>query len=278
MQSLNHVILSVDEKAAYKNGSFYIRADLGMAYDNVIQYGKVVACPKDLDIKEGDVVHFHHLLIDDKLSNIEQEEFNWDFKQVFGKAYVCPRKRYDHTFENRLIAKEVDGELHPLFSKTYVEEIIDEPETFLIVPESAKKPQKSLAKVIRSNVGLSGTIIIKTDSAYPLKEGDKKGFVDEENVLGVYQDGKPTPKDGITFIKALDEGGYEKIGGIYLKKKYDTISKKLGYGEVIDTTHEDLSNGDRVLFKKGGTWNRVEINEMEPFWAIKNELIEGIVL
>ena len=268
MIPLNNVILSVNERAAYQTDSgIFLRADLGMAYDNIIQHGVVHATPKNNGLDVGDKVWFHHLLRDDDMSNVKQKEYNWDIDGVDNKAYVCPKELNGVGWHNRLLAKEKDGKLTALFGNTVAEYLLKEKSSELEVMD---REEKHLFNVIDSDAGFSGKIIIRQDTDYPIEvNGKETAFIRPEHIVGTYNGDSPQPKEGFTFIEPIDEGGWSHNGIIWVAHKR-TIPK--GVGRVISTTSKHLKEGDEVYYLKIG-FSRIKLENEEAFYAMSNSKI-----
>lgn len=264
MIPINHVILSVDERAAYRTESgLFIRADLGGDFDNITQWGTVFAAPEKSGVKKGEKVWFHHLL-KDTTEKLSEQEFNWDLKQVEGKTYIIPKDKDYYCWGNMLIAKEgEDGRLEPIGDWIVCEK---QYEKSISEFDVLKRESPNLTKEVYSDK----VLINKEDSDYPIEiHGKEYRFYKPHHIVGEYKDGECVPKEGITFIRPKDEGDFVKKGLIWVKEKH-TLPR--GFGEVISSTHPDLNNGDEVIYQKIA-WSRIKINGHEDFYAIQNDTI-----
>ena len=95
MKAVNNIILSVDEKAAYRRDSgLYITAEAGSAFDHITQSGTIVAAPHESGLDIGDVVYFKHMAKDDLVGKKEKDvaKFNWDLEEVPNITYTIAKE------------------------------------------------------------------------------------------------------------------------------------------------------------------------------------------
>lgn len=264
MRPISHVIFEVDEEAAFRTeGGLYKPANLGMVQDHMTEWGVVLAAPPESELEKGDKIWFSYILKDTK-EVLSEKTYNWDFKELSSKkVYVCPKRLYDITWRLGIIAKEKDGKYIPMYDRTVGEKVVKEKSRF----EITETIEHNLVKELYTD----RILIKKKDHDYPINVKDNLTleFIENENILGEMIDGVPVPKEGVTFLRPQDEGEYKKKGLIFVLEKDSSIK---GHGVVIDTTHKELKKGDDVIYEKS-KYSRVEINGIDPFYAVSNDKI-----
>jgi hypothetical protein len=278
MKAVNNIILSVDEKAAYRRDSgLYITAEAGSAFDHITQSGTIVAAPHESGLDIGDVVYFKHMAKDDLVGKKEKDvaKFNWDLEEVPNITYTIAKEAENDAmgWSDWILCTDEDGELY-----AYGDQSICIATKQRMNPLDFKeRDEPNIVEVIESVTYEKGQKLLKKkDMDYPLEiKGDKLEFVRDKFVIGLPNDDDffdPVP--GITFVHPHDEdGGYVIKHGIWLPKDGTIIT---GSGYIIGTTHPDLDGNEEVIFEKNGA-DKVFVNGKE-FYAVNNSKIVASII
>ena len=192
--TINKALVKVDLKQKGQHGLIIQMKEFnpdGKEANNVLC--EVIDCNSEdyPYIKSGDTILVHH--------NFFAKESGFLISKDFDKmeaVYVIPVKRSE--FPSNIYAKIVDGEAEPICDNILVERIEIEVNTFLIVPDSAKKYYQDRVRVVKSNPEVHGVkkgdvIMINkyADAELVYNWGNKEHRVFKlwrEDIIGIFKE------------------------------------------------------------------------------------------
>lgn len=262
MKPLHHLILSVNESAAYETKSgLYKAANFGSAYDNSVQYGVVMFTPPNCPYQKGDVVYFMHFAIDKhEIDKYRPMHRNIYVDGIEHLTYVIERGSWDERvgWEYWILGYERDGKWH---------------ETRWKRCEGVQKPESrnGIALVHRDNIEPNllkhgdTMYVIKKDTDYPL-EIDGVKYVFAHDICGEWKDGVIDVYDGWTIVESLEDvKGFVEKGSISVYASRAAINAT---GRVLRSKEFEIGG----VYKYTRTSNeRIEIGGEVVGCAVKDE-------
>lgn len=262
----------------------YLAAQYGGVADNAVQRGVVSFAPKESGLKEGDMIYFHHLLIDEiDINSQKLRHRNYHIGGVDNIAYICEKGNEEERtgWNYWIFAYKRNGKLKPYGDYVMCKstEVVSQRENETIKWEGIEVPiisknkevlvtEPNIVEVISGKGYKKGERIVKKkDGDYPLNiDGVDYEFIHPRHIIGSVK----SPAKGWSYIKDLFEStGTDKINGIILPTSETT---KKNYGVVLSTSNKELKQGDEVIFAKS-RFQRLNLPNLEPCFAVNEEAI-----
>lgn len=291
MKPLNHIIFSVDEDKAYtaKLGEqeIYLAAQYGGVADNAVQEGEVYFAPEESGLKKGDIIYFHHLLIDEiDLNTVKIKHRNYDLKEVPNTAYVCEKGSDEERtgWKHWIFAYKRGGVVTPyadyVMCKATKPVVERKHETMLWegieVPIISKKKdvmkyEPNIVEVVKGPYKKGTRLIKKKDGDYPLViDGELYEFLHPRHIIGT----EDKPSKGWNYILDLYQStGSTEVNGLVIPTSQAT---KKHFGKVILTTNDELKDGDEVIFAKS-KFQKLDLPGVESCFAVRDEEVMAVI-
>lgn len=248
MRSIGRFLIQVPSKKQYEiniaGKVFHQAAQFGSEFDNVFQFGEILACPKDEPIKAGDVVYFSHMVYKDE-NHIKHEG-----KDIFS----IPDRKFKADVEGFMpvaLFKLNKTNIEPLYHVTVCKPITEKKSKLSLEKEVEQK-----AEVIVSNVYKKGDIVEFTQHAdYEVSyRGQKLKAIHNRYIT--HCNGEIL--EGWCVVEPFDQ--MQEKGNLLVP-----IRALMGTASVGIVT-EGKHKGERVVFKKNSVFR-------ENFNVIKEEQI-----